>query len=91
MANRNGDVHSQQEEPELRTLVLKELKWIRAVIVRRTPHKREAIDRLIALFSEEGYCEHERPPRKIICQKLKGHKGSHHAVVFWEDEMREQP
>ena len=31
-------------------------------------------------------CANERPPRKVICQLPKGHKGSHQAVIFWEDE-----
>ena len=33
---------------------------------------------------DEEYCECERPPRKIICQKKKGHKNSCHAGIFWE-------
>ena len=31
-------------------------------------------------------CAHERPHRKVICQLPKGHKKSHQAVIFWEDE-----
>jgi len=31
-------------------------------------------------------CAHERPPRKVMCQLSKGHKESHQAVIFWEDE-----
>jgi hypothetical protein len=34
------------------------------------------------------YCENERPPRAVICQKRKGHKGKHRAVIFWEAEKR---
>lgn len=30
------------------------------------------------------FCESERPNRKTICQKVKGHKGSCRAVIFWE-------
>ena len=33
----------------------------------------------------EDCCANERPPRKVICQLPKGHKGSHRAVIFWED------
>lgn len=32
-------------------------------------------------------CKRERPKRKVICQDSKGHKGSHHAMIFWEDEQ----
>jgi hypothetical protein len=32
----------------------------------------------------ENYCGHKRPPRKVLCQLKKGHKGSHRAVIFWE-------
>jgi hypothetical protein len=35
------------------------------------------------------YCEKTRPPRDVICQKAKGHKGRHRAVIFWEDEQLE--
>ena len=31
-------------------------------------------------------CGNERPDRKVICQLKNGHKGSHRAVVYWEDE-----
>lgn len=31
-------------------------------------------------------CGDERPQRRVFCQLPKGHKGSHQAVVFWEDE-----
>jgi hypothetical protein len=31
-------------------------------------------------------CQHERPTRKTLCQLQKGHKGSHQAVIYWEDE-----
>ena len=34
----------------------------------------------------EDYCGVERPARKTLCQLKKGHKGSHRAVIFWEDE-----
>jgi len=34
----------------------------------------------------ESYCGNERPPRKVLCQLKKGHKGSHRAVIFWEGE-----
>ena len=30
-------------------------------------------------------CANERPKRKTLCQLPKGHKGSHSAVIFWED------
>lgn len=30
------------------------------------------------------FCENERPPRDVICQKRKGHKGKHRAVIYWE-------
>lgn len=33
---------------------------------------------------ESEYCENTRPPRDVICQKKKGHKGRHLAVIFWE-------
>ena len=32
------------------------------------------------------YCEAERPPRKVICQKEAPHEMPHRAVIFWEDE-----
>jgi hypothetical protein len=32
----------------------------------------------------EDYCGNERPPRKVLCQLPRGHKGSHRAVIFWE-------
>jgi len=32
-------------------------------------------------------CGNERPDRKVICQLKRGHKGSHRAVVYWEDEL----
>jgi len=35
---------------------------------------------------DEEYCEEERPIRKTLCHKLKGHKGSCRALVFWEKE-----
>lgn len=31
-------------------------------------------------------CASERPARKVICQRSKGHKGPCRAVVFWEEE-----
>lgn len=31
-------------------------------------------------------CSSERPARKVICQRPKGHYGSCRAVVYWEDE-----
>ena len=34
----------------------------------------------------EYFCGKERPPRKVMCQLEKGHKGSHRAVIFWEDK-----
>ena len=33
----------------------------------------------------ENACGYERPLRKVLCQLHKGHKGSHCAVIFWED------
>jgi hypothetical protein len=30
------------------------------------------------------YCQNERPPRDVVCQEPKGHKGHHRAVIFWE-------
>jgi len=33
---------------------------------------------------KEEYCGNVRPPRDVICQKKKGHKGRHRAVIFWE-------
>jgi len=36
------------------------------------------------------YCEDERPQRKVICQKRKGHKGKHRAVIYWEDEPHDR-
>lgn len=33
-----------------------------------------------------GYCANERLDRKVICQLPRGHKGSHQAVIYWEDE-----
>jgi len=37
----------------------------------------------------KDFCGKERPPRKVLCQLRKGHKGSHRAVVYWEDEGKE--
>lgn len=34
----------------------------------------------------DKYCGNKRPARKVMCQLKKGHKGSHRAVIFWEDE-----
>jgi hypothetical protein len=31
------------------------------------------------------YCGHERPLRKVLCQMKNKHKGSHRAIVYWED------
>lgn len=31
-------------------------------------------------------CANERPPRLVLCQRPKGHEGSHYAVIFWENE-----
>ena len=31
-------------------------------------------------------CGAERPQRKTLCQMYSGHKGSHSASIFWEDE-----
>jgi hypothetical protein len=31
-------------------------------------------------------CMDERPVRKVLCQRPKGHNGSCCAVVFWENE-----
>jgi len=31
-------------------------------------------------------CQSERPARKVFCQLPRGHKGSHSAVVYWEDD-----
>lgn len=31
-------------------------------------------------------CADVRPNRMVLCQGEKGHTGSHHAVVYWEDE-----
>jgi len=33
----------------------------------------------------EGFCGKQRPPRKVFCQLPIGHKGSHSAVIYWED------
>lgn len=35
--------------------------------------------------TEKEYCENERPPRDVICQKQKGHSGRHFAVIYWEE------
>jgi hypothetical protein len=31
-------------------------------------------------------CGNERPKRKTLCQLEKGHKGSHQATIYWENE-----
>lgn len=31
------------------------------------------------------YCGHERPARKVFCQLKHPHKGSHRAIIYWED------
>jgi hypothetical protein len=41
---------------------------------------REGIKTLFA----EGHCGNQRPPRDVLCQRPKGHKGRHIATVFWE-------
>lgn len=41
-------------------------------------------DRIITLMFNEECCANERPPRKVLCQLEKGHKGSHRAVIYWE-------
>lgn len=33
----------------------------------------------------EDYCGHERPARKVLCQLKHPHKGSHRAIIYWED------
>lgn len=35
---------------------------------------------------DKKWCGSERPVRKTLCQRKKGHKGSCNAVIFWEDE-----
>ncbi len=30
-------------------------------------------------------CQSERPTRKTLCQLPKGHKGSHQAMIYWEE------
>ena len=34
----------------------------------------------------KDFCGKERPLRKVLCQLKKGHKGSHRAIIYWEDE-----
>jgi len=45
---------------------------------------KEMLDELSEPKAEE-YCGKERPARKTLCQLKKGHKGSHRAIIFWED------
>jgi hypothetical protein len=37
-------------------------------------------------WDAKATCANERPARKVFCQLAKGHKGSHRAIIFWEDE-----
>lgn len=39
-------------------------------------------------FKVENFCSSERPPRKVFCQLPKGHRGSHRAVIYWEEEQK---
>jgi hypothetical protein len=56
----------------------------------RTHYKSDAwywIDNLIKLKENQKQgCGNERPKRKTLCQLEKGHKGSHQATIYWEDE-----
>lgn len=46
----------------------------------------DEIQNMIIQLSNKTPCSHERPYRKTICQGVKGHKGSHHAMIYWEEE-----
>ncbi|KKN60168.1 hypothetical protein LCGC14_0534590 [marine sediment metagenome] len=42
------------------------------------------------MVSKDEYCESLRPPRKVFCQKRKGHKGECRAVIFWAKELKDE-
>ena len=41
-------------------------------------------------FKAEDCCGSKRPPRKVLCQLKKGHKGSCRAVIYWEEEFNKK-
>lgn len=45
---------------------------------------------LDSVVNMDLWCGSERPPRKTLCQRRRGHGGSCCAVIYWEDEERLQ-
>jgi hypothetical protein len=54
----------------------------------RIENENKKLKRIIKKLKKraENYCGNERPARKVLCQLKKGHKDSHRAIIFWEDE-----